>query len=73
MAVRMGKWKAVRKLPKAPIELYDLKNDIGEEHNIADQHPDLVAKIAEILKTARTESKRFPIREAKPKRKKRKA
>ena len=39
----MGKWKgirlSVRKNKDAPIELYDLSKDIGEEKNLADKHP----------------------------------
>lgn len=46
-------WKAVRldilRNPNAPIELYDLSKDIGEENNIADRHPDIVAQMAAIL------------------------
>ena len=48
-AVRMGKWKAVRNNLKAEpdtaMELYDLSVDIGETNNIADQNPDIVAKM----------------------------
>lgn len=32
---------------RQPVELYDLKNDIGQRHNLADQHP---AKVAEMKK-----------------------
>lgn len=64
-AVRMGGWKAVKlnvhKDPDSPIELYNLKNDIGENHNIADQYPEIVTKIKKLLKTARTPSKYFPV------------
>jgi len=63
-AVRMGNWKAVRLDPKLPIELYDLETDIGEQNNVADKHPDVVAKIDAILKTARTDSAEFPVRPA---------
>ncbi len=62
--VRMGDWKAVRKNlfkdPNAPIELYNLKEDIGETTDVADQHPDIVEKIREIMKSARTPSRAFP-------------
>ena len=62
-AVRMGPWKAVRlgvrKNPDAPIELYNLKEDIGETKNVAAEHPDIVAKMKEIMKTARVESDLF--------------
>ncbi len=65
-AVRMGMWKAVRlrrkRKPDGPIELYDLEKDLGEKNNIADEHPDIVEKIDEIMTSARTESKiwKFP-------------
>ncbi len=55
-AVRTGRWKAVRPFGK-PLELYDLKTDIGETRNIADSHPDVVAQIEKYVTTARTESK----------------
>ncbi|MEN8247334.1 MAG: arylsulfatase [Bacteroidota bacterium] len=51
-AVRMGKWKGVRrdiKKGNLGIELYDLSNDILEEHNIADQHPEIVKKVEDIM------------------------
>jgi arylsulfatase A-like enzyme len=60
-AVRMGDWKGVRlnanKKPNGPIELYNLKTDIGEKQNVADQHPDIVVKIEGYMKTARVPSK----------------
>ena len=55
-AVRMGDWKAIRFNTDGKLELYNLKEDIGEEHNVADKHPDIVVKIEDYLKTARTES-----------------
>ena len=39
-----------------------MSNDIGEMHNVASQHADVVDTIEEYLKTARTESKEFPRR-----------
>ena len=63
-AVRVGDWKAVRlnvaKDPDGPIELYKLKDDLGEERNVADQHPEIVQQMAEIMKTARTPSEHWP-------------
>lgn len=47
-AVRKDRWKAVRTKADAAFELYDLSNDIGEEHNIADQHPDIVEQMDSI-------------------------
>lgn len=61
-AVRLGEWKGIRLNPDAEIELYDLAADIGEENNIADAHPEIVARIGEIMQTGRTESDLFPLR-----------
>jgi arylsulfatase A-like enzyme len=67
-AVRMGDLKAVRSggQREAPLELYDLSKDIGEKDNIAAAHPEIIAKIESYLKTARTDSEHWPIRDAKP-------
>jgi arylsulfatase A-like enzyme len=59
-AVRMGRWKAVRLKPGIPLELYDLETDPREERNVAAAHADVVARIEAYLKTARTESERWP-------------
>jgi arylsulfatase A-like enzyme len=63
-AARMGKWKGVILKRGGKLELYNLGNDIGEEHNVADKHPEVVAKIEAHLKTARTENPDWPIRPA---------
>jgi arylsulfatase A-like enzyme len=61
-AVRMGNWKAVRLKKDAPLELYELPNDPHEQINVAAEKPDVVAKIEQYLKTARTESERWPVK-----------
>ena len=51
-AVRMGKWKAIRKnilKGNMTLELYNLDVDIQEQHNIADAHPEIVKQIEEIM------------------------
>jgi arylsulfatase A-like enzyme len=52
-AVRMGDWKAVRldvsKNRDAPIELYNLKTDLAETRNVAEEHPEVVEKAAAIM------------------------
>lgn len=63
-AVRMDDWKAVRFGTDGPMELYNLKTDLAEKTNVADEHPDIVEKIAEYLKTARSEDKDWPTKTA---------
>jgi len=56
-AVRRGKWKAIRKpMFSGPIELYDLSNDISEQHNLASKHPNIVAQMQNAMKAAHTPS-----------------
>jgi hypothetical protein len=57
----MGDWKAYRKDVSSRIELYNLKDDIAEQHNLAEKKPDMVSKMKEIMRDARTESKLFPL------------
>lgn len=64
-AARIGKWKGVRvnlrKNPNAPTELYDLSNDIAEEHNIADRHPEIVGRLNAVMQREHTDSETFPL------------
>lgn len=52
-AVRAGKWKAVRtglrKNPDAPVELYDLEADPGETTDLAEDHPEVAARLLRIM------------------------
>ncbi len=67
-AVRHGKWKLVLPRPARPPwtawygrmidavaepELYDLANDMSEKHDVAAQHPDVVAKLIRLIEQAR--------------------
>jgi hypothetical protein len=45
----------VRTKPEAPLELYNLRADIGEAKNVASSNPVVVARIETYLKTARTQ------------------
>jgi len=63
-AVRMGDWKAVRFGVDGPLELYNLKSDVGEKINVAGDYPKVVAQIKEYLKTARTPDENWPTKTA---------
>ena len=54
VAVRMGNWKMVCEggIP----HLYNLAEDLHEDHDIADQHPDIVRQMIEIAHSQHTES-----------------
>ncbi len=59
LAVRKGRYKAVRrnlrKEPDAPLELYDLQNDIGEQQDLAAELPEVAAELARLMRVGRTE------------------
>jgi arylsulfatase A-like enzyme len=67
-AVRFGDWKAVRLKPDGPVELYDLKADLGERHDVAGEHRELVGKAEDLFKQARTENPDWPLRVGAPRR-----
>ncbi len=56
-AVRMGPWKGVRYGRKNPVQLYNVEDDIGEQKNVAKEHPDVVAKIESIMKQSHVDPK----------------
>jgi arylsulfatase A-like enzyme len=60
-AIRKGKWKAVRFFNK-PLELYNLKEDLGEEQNLAEDYPELIRSFDQLLNDARTENENFPLK-----------
>lgn len=63
IAVRMGKWKGIiqnfTRDAEAQYELYDLSADIHEDHDVATEHPEIVERIRQIVREARTESPIF--------------
>ena len=61
-AVRQGRWKGIRFGTEEPVALYDLEVDPGEENDVAEQHPDVMAELARIMDTSRTPSRYWPAR-----------
>ncbi len=54
--IRYGEWKGirlnVRQDRNGPIELYNIVEDPGETNNLAERHPDIVARIAAFMEEA---------------------
>jgi uncharacterized sulfatase len=55
-AVRRGNWKAVQQPLSTPIRLYDLAADVGENHDLSGDHPQIVQALALHLEDAYRES-----------------
>jgi len=64
-AVRWGDWKAVRNGPSKSIEIYDLKNHVGETMDLASQKPELASKAESLMAAAHAEDSNFPMRDKK--------
>jgi len=59
-ATRMGNWKAVRVADSYKTELYDLSSDLLEQNDVSADHPDVVAKMEQILKEQSVKIEHFP-------------
>jgi len=69
-SVQFGKWKALRKpMLTGPVELYDLSSDLGEDQNVASEHPDIVARAVKYMKKGHHSDPKWKI--PAPKKKKR--
>ena len=60
-AARLGNWKAVTIKKGAPLELYNLKDAPGEQHNLASQFPEMVQLFDEAMRRMRTPSECWPL------------
>jgi arylsulfatase A-like enzyme len=54
VAVRYKNWKAIKISSEAAFELYNLTEDIEEQYNIADIHPEIIKKIEQFANEAHT-------------------
>lgn len=60
-AIRDGHWKAVRKPAfEGGIELYDLRSDPAEQHDLSGFYPDVTERMDSLMSASRTESELFP-------------
>jgi arylsulfatase A len=69
-SVRLGEWKGLRRgmnprgknaKPNLTLELYNLRTDPAETTDVAAKHPDIVDRLAAIMREARVPSKDFPL------------
>ena len=63
-SVRVGDWKAIRQNLNQGIvktELYNLASDVSESHDVASEHPEIVARLETIMKREHTPSELFPL------------
>lgn len=60
-AARKGDWKVVSVKAGTPLELYNLKVDAGETHNLAEVYPEKVAYLAREMKTMHSPSPYWPL------------
>lgn len=60
-AIRHAGWKCVTVKKNAPLELYRIKEDPYEEHNLAAEHPEVVKELDQLMHKLRTPSPNYPI------------
>ena len=60
-AIRHGEWKCVTVKKDAPLELYHISVDKNEQHNLADQYPELVQQLDEQMQRMHHYSENYPL------------
>jgi len=59
-AIRKGDWKLLRPASQR-VQLYNLKSDIGETHNVIDQHPEIAQELTDLFIQWETTHERCPM------------
>ena len=60
-AARKGDWKAVTVKKDAPLELYNIKEDMTESVNLADKYPEIVKELEDEMNGMRIPSPNWPL------------
>lgn len=60
-AARKGDWKVVTVKQDDPLELYNIREDITESDNLAEQYPEIVAKFEKEMALMRVPSPNWPL------------
>ena len=60
-ALRHGEWKCVTVKKDAPLELYNINKDPNEQYNLADQYPEMVREMDEIMRQMHKPSVNYPL------------
>ncbi|MCU0797382.1 MAG: arylsulfatase [Akkermansiaceae bacterium] len=56
-------WLKKHRVPtdgQTPVALYNLREDLGQRHNLADKHPDIVTRLSSLLKKIRNQGHSAP-------------
>lgn len=60
-AARKGDWKAVTIKAGQPLELYNIREDMTESHNLASEHPDILKALEEEMNRQHQPSENWPL------------
>ncbi len=61
-AIRQGDWKAIRTFDNdiPQVELYDLNEDVGEQHDLSEDHPGILERLEPLWKGLREPHPQWP-------------